>query len=199
VYFNRIAVTGPRSAVLGFREDARRRGVPLSLDQLFRKRNLVAPSSDGVPKDISPFHYYAHVLRPTEWHGYTRIDYELEIKNYEVYEFLIPVSRAYRELCFVDSQICLHDGSIIAVYAARGRSSTWNLSMDRCDSHWVLAAKAHGIGKLEDAYEDDSIRSDAEDGMLTEALGHWDKRVLRVLRRRNRLQKPARATRQAAE
>jgi hypothetical protein len=41
----------------------------------------------------------------------------------------------------------------------------------------------HAVAKLEDAYEDDDVRRDAEHGMLTEALAHWDKRVLRTLKR----------------
>lgn len=39
------------------------------------------------------------------------------------------------------------------------------------------------VAHKEGAYEDDSVRSDAEEGMLAEALAHWDKRVLRTLRR----------------
>lgn len=32
--------------------------------------------------------------------------------------------------------------------------------------HWQRAAKANGVEQLEDAYEDDGVRSDAEEGML---------------------------------
>jgi hypothetical protein len=192
VCFNRIAVTGPRSAVLRFRDDARRRlspslkkslGLPsvaFSLERLFRKNRLRAPSSDGVPND--EWHYFSSGSRLTDWHGYVRIEYGLEVKNYEIYELLMPLSRSYAELCFVDSEISLDSGEINAMYIARGRCSRWTLPEDRCHAHWQRAAREHGIDKLDDAYEDDGLRSVAEDGMVAEAICHWDKRVLRALR-----------------
>jgi hypothetical protein len=118
-----------------------------------------------------------------EWRGYARIVYGLEVKNYEVYELLKPLSRAYADLCFVDSQISLDDGEIMAAYMARGRCSKWVLPEERCDAHWERAAAEHGVAKLEDAYEDDGVRSEAEGRMLAEAMAHWDERVLRTLQR----------------
>lgn len=197
VCFNKIAVTGPRPKVLGFRSDARRRlpssarkwtevtSVAFSLERLFQKNGLQAPSSDGLPFDA--WHYLTWAEPMAEWHGYARIEYGLEVKNYEVYELLAPLSRAYPDLSFVDSQISLDSGEIIAAYIARGRCSKWELSEERCDVHWECAAADHGVAKLEDAYEDDDVRQDAEQGMLEEALAHWDKRVLRTLRRWNSL------------
>ena len=90
-------------------------------------------------------------------------------------------------MCFVDSEISLDSGEINSMYIARGRCSKWALPEDRCDAHWQRAAKAQGVAKIGEAYEDDTIRSDAEDGMLAEAMAHWDKRVLRALRRCNPL------------
>jgi hypothetical protein len=195
VCFNRIAVTGPRPKVLGFRSDARRRlrssqwtdptSVALSLERLFRRNRLPAPSSDGIPRDA--WHYYTSVRPVAEWHGYARIVCGLEVKNYEVYELLSPLSRAYGDLCFVDSQISLDSGEIMAAYIARGRCSKWILSEERCDAHWERAAADHGVAKLEDAYEDDGVKYDAEEAMLAEAMAHWDERVLRTLRRRSSL------------
>jgi hypothetical protein len=206
VCFNRIAIAGLRSKVLGFRNDAHRRISPslkellgepyvaFSLERLFRKNRLPEPSPDGIPfdwfqvgNDILAGHYFTSRLPLAEWHGYARIEYRVEVKNYEIYDLLIPVSRAYAELCFVDSQISLDSGEINAMYIARGRCSRWDLPEDRCNAHWQRAAKENGVAKLDDAYEDDSVRSDAEEGMLAEAMAHWDKRVLRALRRRNPL------------
>ena len=63
VCFNKIAITGPRSKVLGFRNDARRRlsqalkgslGAPyveFSLECLFRRNRLPMPSPYGIPFD----------------------------------------------------------------------------------------------------------------------------------------------------
>ena len=110
----------------------------------------------------------------------------MEVKNYDVYELLLPVSRFYAELCFINSELSLDDGEISAMYIARGRSTKWSLPEDRCDAHWRRAAEAHGV-EIDDAYEDDIVRSDAEEGMLAEAMSHWDTRVLRTLRRRKPL------------
>jgi hypothetical protein len=193
---NRIAIAGLRSKVLGFRDDARRRLSPslkksldlayvsFSLERLFRKNRLPAPSSDGIPNDAG--HYYTSALSLKEWHGYARIEYGLEVKNYEVRELLVPLSKSYAELCFVDSELSLDSGEINSMYIARGRCSKWALPEDRCDAHWQRAAKENGVAKLTDAYEDDSVRSDAEEGMLAEAMSHWDKQVLRALRRHSR-------------
>lgn len=195
VCFNRIAVAGAKPKVIEFRNDARRRlprslrepsdppSVAFSLERLFRMNRLAAPSGDGVPYDWSPYHYFASVERVENWHGYARIAYSLEVKNYEVYEFLKPLSRAYRELCFVDSQISLDDGEIMAAYLARGQCCKWILPEERCNAHWEHAAADHGIAKLDDAYEDDGVRADAEGRMLAEAMAHWDRRVVRTLRR----------------
>jgi hypothetical protein len=205
VCFNRIAVVGPRSKVLGFRNDAHRRLSPtlkellgepyvaFSLERLFRKNRLPTPEPDGIPFDVFhvgnhewiPGHYFTSRQPLADWHGYARVEYSVEVKNYEIYSLLIPLSRFYAELCFVDSEISLDSGEINSMYIARGRCSRWTLADDRCGAHWQRAAKENGIAKLDDAYEDDSVRSDAEEGMLAEAMVHWDKRVLRALRRRN--------------
>jgi hypothetical protein len=73
------------------------------------------------------------------------------------------------------------------MYVARGRCSRWTLPEGRYNAHWNRAARENGFAKLDDAYEDDSVRSNAEKGMLAEALAHWDERVLRTLQRRNQL------------
>jgi len=206
VCFNRITITGTRSKMLRFRDDARRRlssalkellGEPyvaFSLERLFRKNRLPLPSPDGIPfdyfqigNDILASHYFTSGMPLVEWHGYARIEYRVEVKNYEIYQLLVPLSRSYAELCFVDSEISLDSGEINAMYVARGRCSRWALPEDRCNAQWQRAAKENGVAKLDDAYEDDAVRSDAEEGMLAEATAHWDKRVLRTLRRCNPL------------
>ena len=122
-----------------------------------------------------------------EWHGYARIEYTVDVKNYETYNLLIPLSRFYPELCFVHGEISLDSGEINAMYVSRGRCSRWTLPEDRCAAHWQRAANEHGVPTLDDACEDDDVRSDAEEGMLVEALAHWDNRVLRTLHRRSPL------------
>ena len=201
---NMIAIAGPRSKVLGFRNDAHRRlspavkeslgqpSVAFSLERLFSRNHLPAPSPDGVPfdffhlgNDILGGHYFTSRRPLAEWHGYARVEYSVEVKNYEIYHLLIPLSRSYPDLCIVDSEISLDSGEINSMYVTRGRCSKWTLPEDRCNAHWQRAATENGVAKIEDAYEDDSVRSDAEEGMLSEAMSHWDKRVLRTLRMRN--------------
>ena len=203
---NRIAIAGPRTKVPAFRNDAHRRLSPalkeargetyvaFSLERLFRKNRLPMPSPDGIPfdvfhigNDILAGHYFTSRRPLAEWHGYLRIEFSVEVKNYEIYRLLILLSRSYPELCIVDSEISLDSGEINSMYVTRGRCSKWALPNDRCDAHWQRAAMENGVAKIEEAYEDDGVRSDAEEGMLAEALSHWDKRVLRTLRMRNRL------------
>ena len=194
VFFNLISVSGPKHEVRRFRNDARRRLSPsvrkaggvqqvdFSLEHLFAKHRLAAPSSDGIPQDAG--HYFTTALPMTKWHTFARVLYEFEVKNNQMYVFLIPLSRCYAELCFVDSELCLDDGSVSSFYVSRGRVSTWDLPEDRQNSHWERAAKSHGFAELDDAcIADDNVRSDAETAMLTEGLTNWDDRVLRTLRK----------------
>jgi hypothetical protein len=189
VCFNRIAVIGARPKLVEFRNNARRRlprsvrepddspSVAFSLERLFRTNRLAAPSSDGVPYDWGPYHYFSFIEPLEDWHGYARVVYGLEVSNYEVYELLKPLSRAYPDLCFVDSQISLDSGEIMAAYLARGRCYKWILPDERCNAHWKRAAADHEVANIEDAYEDDDVRADAEGRMLAEAMAHWDKQV----------------------
>jgi hypothetical protein len=137
--------------------------VALSLERLFRKNGLPAPSSDGIPNDGG--HYFTSGSRLTNWHGYARIDYGLEVKNYEIYELLMPLSRSYAELCFVDSELSLDSGEINAMYIARGRCSKWTLPEERSDAHWQRAARELGIPMMSISHSDlmpiSSERSDA--------------------------------------
>jgi hypothetical protein len=58
--------------------------------------------------------------------------------------------------------------------------------MVRIDAHWKTAAKQHRVRDMDDAYDDDDIRAEAESAMLSEALDHWDDRVTWALRRARR-------------
>jgi hypothetical protein len=157
--------------------------VDLSVERLFRKNHLDPPSDDGIPSDEG--HFFTTASRITKWHTFARVEYTLEIKNYQIHEFLILISRCYRELCFVSSEMCLDDVTTMSACITRGRASIWDLPEDRRNFHWERAAKIGGVDDLHDAYKDDSVRRDAEDGMRTEGLAHWDTRVLRILRARN--------------
>ena len=194
MFYNRVAVTGARAAVLQFRKDARRR-LPTSLraeldlstiDLSFERFSRLHPdlrySKRRIPCD--EYHYFATSGPLARWHEGTQARYTLEVKNTQIHEMLLPLSRCYPDVCFVNSEICLDDFSITSVFTRRGRHYQWDLPEVRSDAHWEVAAKAHGVKKMEDAYDDDNIRSEAVWAGLSEALDHhWDNRVRRTLRR----------------
>jgi hypothetical protein len=200
-YSNLIEVTGPRPEVLKFRRNGRRKVPPdlakkfkinmveLSLEELFRKHHLPAPSEGGVPWDFGI--YFAHVGRMRKLEEFVCLDYSLMVKNYQIYEFLIPLSCVFPALCFVDSQSCEGD-EIMSTFVTRGRVSTWIFPERLRDGYLKRAAGANGIHDLEKAYEDGKcddalsvVENEAEGEMLMFALRHWDKRVLSTLRKRS--------------
>ena len=192
VFFNLIRVTGRRAKVLEFSKDARRRLPPrrqsalacskidLSFEKLFRKYPRIARLTE-LPSDSG--HYFAARQGTVTWHRLTRTAYELEVKNFQSHELLKLLSRHYPELCFVNSEICLDDGSILSAFVRKGRCQIWELPETRQDAHWRRGAEVHGMS-LEQAYDDDEVRADTERAMLVEALDHWDNRVLRTLKLR---------------
>lgn len=193
VFYNHIAVSGARADVLQFRKDARRRlpaslqaqfdlsKIDLSFERLFQLHPQLRYPTRRVPSD--EYHYFAVSGPLARWHEGTQARYTLEVKNTQIHEMLLPLSRCYRHVCFVNSELCLDDGSIMSVFTRRGRQSKWDLPEARSDAHWKAAARQHGSKKINDAYDNDDIRSDAESASLSEALQQWDDRVRRVLRR----------------
>jgi hypothetical protein len=193
VFYNHIAVSGARPNVLQFRKDARRRlptslqaqlhlsTIDLSFERLFQLHPQLRYSERRIPAD--EYHYSARFWSLARWHEGTQARYTLEVKNTQIHEMLLPLSRCYPDVCFVNSELCLDDGSIMGVFTRRGRQSKWDLPEARSDAHWAAAASQHGVYKMDDAYEDDDIRGDAESAGLSEAVQQWDDRVRRVLRR----------------
>jgi hypothetical protein len=190
VFFNLIRVIGPRAKVFRFRTDARRRlsalqrstsgvgSVDFSFEKLFRKHPTIASRAE-VPEDAG--HYLATSTGTETWHRFTRAAYELEVKNSQIHELLKLLSRHYPELCFVNSEICLDDGSVLSAFVRKGSCKIWDLPASRQNTHWRRGADDRGIN-LEQAYDDDEVRADVERGLLVDALDHWDNRVLRALR-----------------
>ena len=133
-YSNLIEVTGPRPEVLRFRKDARRRVPPelskqfkidvveLSIEELFRKHRLDAPFEYGVLGDFGI--YFAQVGRTHQLEEFARLNYSLVVKNCQIYEFLLPLSRIYPLLCFVDSEAC-EGQEIMSTFLTRGRAFEW--------------------------------------------------------------------------
>jgi hypothetical protein len=193
VFFSHIAVTGSHASVSQFRKDARRllpaklkarlklSTIDLSFEQLFRLHSELSYPDKDIPRD--EFHYLAEFEEAVRWHEFTQARYTLEVKNTQIHEMLLALSPCYQGLCFVNSELCLDDGSVLSVYTRRGRQFVWELPEKRSVAHWKAAAKLQGIKNMEAAYDDDEARWDAEDGMVTEGLVRWDNRVLRDLRR----------------
>src|ERR1035438_9048021 len=158
VFYNRIAVSGARADMLQFRKDARRRlpaslqeeldlsTIDLSFERLFRLHPQLRYSRRRIPCD--EFHYLARSGPLARWHEGTQVRYTLEVKNTQIHEMLLPLSRCYRNVCFVNSELCLDDGSITSVFTRRGRQSKWDLPQVRIDAHWKAAAKQHGVKKV---------------------------------------------------
>ena len=193
VFYNHIAVSGARADVIQFRKDARRRlsaslqaqldlsTIDLSFERLFQLHPQLRYSKRRIPYD--EYHYFAVSGPLARWHEGTQAHYTLEVKNTQIHDMLLPLSRCYRDVCFVNSELCLDDGSITSVFTRRGHQSKWDLPEARSDAHWKAAARQHGVKKMDDAYDNDAIRWDAESASLSEALQQWDDRVRRVLRR----------------
>lgn len=138
VFFNVIAVTDPRNAALRFRCDARLRLSPayracglshieLSFEKLLRLHPGLRFADRRIPDDHG--HYWAELLPKIRWHGYTRLQDELEVKNTQIHEMLLPLSRCYLELCFVNSELCLDDGSTTSICTRRGDGSNGTFLM----------------------------------------------------------------------
>jgi hypothetical protein len=195
-FFNLINVTGNRAEVLQFRKDARRRLSPplkaqlelstidLSIEKLFRLHRIPDPWG-GLPGDEGI--YYATFETLAEWRGFSQARYTLSIKNNEIHELLLPISRCYPALCFVNSQMDDSGASIMSTFTRRGRQSRGELPEARHDACWKAAAERRGIRDMFKAYDDDDCRDDAEQEMIVEAMNQWDERVVRVLRRADRV------------
>jgi hypothetical protein len=187
--WSEITVTGPRSKVLRFRNDAKKAGwEAVSFERLFRRNGSLAPGR-GKQSILA----YCSSEDPTPlagWHGYARIEYKFEVHEddeNQIYRLLIPLSRSYPDLCFVEIESRVLSPKITSTYVSRGRGSRWTLPKERFIARLKLEASELGDVDLLEAYDNDGVRSDVEIAMSSEALAHWDNRVLRTLNRRSRL------------
>src|ERR1017187_3849471 len=193
VFYNHIAVSGARPNVLHFRKDARRRlpaslraalklsTIHLSFERLFQLHPQLRYSKRRIPAD--EYHYFAVSCPLARWHEGTQARYTLGVKNIQIHEMLLPLSRCYQDVCFVNSELRLDNGSITSVFTRRGRQSKWDLPEARIDAHLKAAARQHGVRKMDDADDNDDIRWDTQAASLSEAIQQWDERVRRSLRR----------------
>jgi len=187
VFYNLFTVTGKRDAVRAVCADARRpiagklsktigtRQIDWSFEKLFESHPALSVICGVPPSD--EWHYGVSAGTVSRWGRFSRARFRLEVKNYQIHEMLRPLSKFYPALCFVNAELCLDDGTVMSAFAHRGRGTMWNLPQRRTDAQWKRAAVAHKVSDMDDAYEDDDVRDDAEFAMLLEALAHWDERV----------------------
>jgi hypothetical protein len=108
--------------------------------------------------------------------------YQFHTRNLEMAALIVELSRALPSLKFVLATLCLDDGSIESYRLWRGAQRRWNMPERRQEAHWDRARRRLGL-KADLVYEDDQATMMAEDGMLAEALDHWDSK------RGNRMQR----------
>ena len=97
--------------------------------------------------------------------------------------FTLPLSRRFGALVFVLVTFCLDDGSIDSFLVHEGRARRHGLPDARHEWHWNEARKhfrIHGDA----VYDSEDARSFAENGMLDEALDHWDRQISETWSRR---------------
>ena len=190
VCFNRIAVSRPgpkvpssaptraEGAVFAPKMD-HGDSVAFSLERLSHKNCLPGPSSACIPFDAW---HYLRAGPMAAWHGYALIVYGLEVKNYEVYELLTPLSRVYTDLCFVDSQISLDSGEIMA--ACIPAAAAPNGYSPKSAAVRTGSAPQPITGSPSSKTPIRTTTSEGRRGRHAgRGLAHWDKRVLRTLRR----------------
>jgi hypothetical protein len=192
VFSNRIAVPGAAAKVREFRKDARRilpaklkaeiklSSIAFSFEHLLRLHPKLSYPDNEIPRD--EYHYLSEAEPLTKWNEFAQAQYTLEVSNTQIHQILLPLSRYYPELAFVNSELCLDDGTVLSVYTRRQRQFQWDLPEERSEAYWKAAADKCKMD-LDSAYDDDEVRWEVEDKMLSEGLAHWDDRILRTLRR----------------
>lgn len=191
VFASYVTVTGPRSDVHRLRAAARRRipsrqvkrcgatQVPWSCEKLFRLHPELVVACGEPPRD--DWHYLSHCGRIASWHCWRRFRFFVEIKNFQIHGVLRPLSGLYPDLCFVAAELCLDDGSVTSRWIHRRRIRTWEMPDSRYDRHWKAAAREFEIDDVEAAYEDDTVRDQAELAMIEDALAHWESSTITTL------------------
>ncbi len=162
VFYNLFTITGEREAVRGVCADARRpisgklsktigrRQIDWSFEKLFELHPALSSICGEPPSD--EWHYGASAGTVSRWGRFSRARFRLEVKNYQIYELLRPLSKFYPAVYFANAELCLDDSTVMSAFAYRGRGVTWDLPESRSDTHWRRAALTHGVKDIEDAY-----------------------------------------------
>ena len=117
--------------------------IDFSFEKLFRLHPFLRYPKGEIPSDGG--HYLADSGPTARWHECSQARFTLEVKNTQIHEMLLPLSRCYPEVCFVNCEICLDDCSIASAFTRRGRQSKWDLPQARIDAHWEVTAKQHSV------------------------------------------------------
>jgi hypothetical protein len=105
VFYNVVTVTGEPSAVDRLRCDARRAlsgrlrksigpHVDWSFEKLFQLHPKLSDFCGEPPAD--EWHYLVRGVRVAPWRQWSRAQFRLEVKNYQLHEMLRPLSKYYR-------------------------------------------------------------------------------------------------------
>jgi len=135
------------------------------------------PADDGM--------YFAWRDKMAPWNGAFMSRFGLSVSNTDVRDYLVPLSRTYPEVYFVNAEGS-EDGNIVVALIRDGRMKTWRFPESRSNHHWKATAKRVGIKKLKDAYDDDDVRYEAESDMMNEAVDHFDGQIMIALKNRTR-------------
>lgn len=144
--------------------------VPISFAAMYAccpRLARLAPTPPYDPYDIS---WWPKRSLPD---GRDEARYQFHLRNLEMSDFLLPFSRKFPGLEFKLVIFCLDDDSIDSFLIRDGRARKYTLPPSRNEWHWERARKRFGIDG-EELYEDREARFLAEEGMLEEALDHWD-------------------------
>jgi hypothetical protein len=110
-------------------------------------------------------------LSATHTSSTSGLRHTFEVANVQIHELLLPLSRYYPEVAFVNSELCLDDSSVSSACTRCKRHYLWDLPEKQTEAHWKAAAEAEGMD-VEAAYETDDcgVRWDAEDRMVRDGL-----------------------------
>jgi hypothetical protein len=182
-YHHRLVISGPPKELKAFRDAVgltvtRRPAakvpewceyVPISFSAMYARCPRLARVEPNLPYDPYDISWWPKRSLPD---GREEIRYQFHIRNLEMRNFLAPFSREFPQLGFKLVIFCLDDCSIDSYLISNGKTRKYTLPPSRNEWHWERARKRFEI-EGDELYEDEDARLFAEEGMLEEALDHW--------------------------
>lgn len=185
-YHHRLIASGPSDEIKEFRRAVshqvfrktklkkmagRHEFVPISFAAMYAKCPTLVRIDPNLPYDPYDISAWPKRVLPD---GRVELRYQFHLRNIEFSAYLVPFSRLFLQLEFRLVIFCLDDSEIDSYLIRNGRARKYKLPDARSESHWDDARARFGIAG-DDIYDDDDARRFAEEGMLEEALDHWDR------------------------